>query len=277
MTSTAAPTEQFYNSGSLRIHYLDWGNEGATPFILLHHVSSSAHTWDFFAQRIRDQYHVIALDMRGHGDSDWAGEGNYTTEDYASDVVELIRQRDLNRFVVMGGSTGGRVALLTAAMLPDRAGALIMEDVGAVRPPSIAGGFAERAAAGDPEFDTVDEWAKQLQGQNQRMPFSAFQHLAQHNMKRLPNGKLGQKRDLLIQKDFVPMELWRYVEQVRAPFLLMPGSESEIVGQDQQERFKQIRPDIEITTIQGAGHLIVHEQPEVFETTVLDFLHRHGL
>ncbi|RLT41194.1 MAG: alpha/beta hydrolase [Chloroflexi bacterium] len=277
MTSNAPPTEGYFKSGDLNIHYLDWGNEGATPFILLHHVQSSAHTWDTFAQRIRGQYRVLAMDMRGHGDSDWAGEGHYTTEEYASDVVALIKHLNLPRFIAMGGSTGGRVAMLAAAMVPDKAAALIMEDVGAVRPPSIAGGFAERAAAGDPEFDTVEEWAKQMQGTNTRMPYAVFQHLAQHNTKRLPNGKLGVKRDLMIQKDFIPLELWRYVEQVQAPFLLMPGSESEIVGEDQQMKFKELRPEIEIITIKDAGHLIVHEQPEVFEKTVLDFLHRHGL
>ena len=277
MTSTAAPTDRYFNSGALRIHYLDWGNEGATPFIVIHHNASSAHTWDDFAQRMRDRYRIIAVDMRGQGDSDWAGEGNYKTEDHASDVIALMTQLDLKNVILMGGSTGGRVALVSAALAPDRAGALIMEDVGAVRPPSIAQGFADRVANGDPEYDTVEEWAKNLQGQNQRTPYAVFLHLAQHNTKRLPNGKLGLKRDVLIQKDFVPLELWRYVEQVKAPFLLMPGSESEIVGEDQQIRFKQLRPDIEITTIKDAGHLIVHEQPEVFDRTILDFLHRHGL
>jgi pimeloyl-ACP methyl ester carboxylesterase len=217
------------------------------------------------------------MDMRGHGDSDWAGEGNYTLEHHASDVIALIRHLGLQNVILMGGSTGGRVALVTAALAPESTGALIMEDVGAVRPPPIAQGFADRVAAGDPQFDTVEEWATHLQGQNARTPAHVFQHLARHNTKRLPNGKLGLKRDILIQKDFIALELWHYVEKVRAPFLVMPGSESEIVGQDQQVRFPQIRPDVEIITVQDAGHMIVHDQPEVFEEVVLRFLERHGL
>ncbi len=275
--TTRTPTDRFFISGGLRIHYLDWGNEGATPLVLLHHNNSNAHTWDHFARNVAGNYHVIALDMRGHGDSAWAGEGNYTTEHHASDVGALIDQLRLRNVVLLGGSTGGRVALVAAAQNPDKTAALIMEDVGAVRPPSIAQGFATRVAGGDPQYDTVEEWAKNLQGQNTRTPVEFFRRLAETNTKRLPNGKLGLKRDILIQRDFIPLELWRYVEQVKAPFLLLVGSESEIVGQDQQTRFKQVRPDIEIVTVQGAGHIIVHDKPQEFERIVRDFLARHGV
>ena len=169
------------------------------------------------------------------------------------------------------------MALVTGALHPDRLAALIMEDVGAVRPASISQGFADRVAGGDPDFDTVEEWARSLQARNERTPYHCFQHLARHGTKRLPTGKLGLKRDVLIQRDFVPLELWHYVERVRAPFLLLVGSESAIVGPDQQTRFRQIRPDIEIVTVQGAGHIIVHDKPEEFERAVLDFLRRHAL
>jgi len=274
---TTVPVDRYFRSGDLRIHYLDWGNDRATPLVLLHHISSNAHTWDFFARNVCGTYRVLAMDMRGHGDSDWAGESNYTTEHYTADVGALIQHLDLRNVILLGGSTGGRVALVTGALHPDRSAALIMEDVGAVRPASISHGFADRVAGGDPEFDTVEEWARSLQARSERTPSHCFQHLALHGTKRLPTGKLGLKRDVLIQRDFGPLELWHYVERVRAPFLLLVGSESAIVGQDQQARFRQIRPDIEIVTVQGAGHIIVHDKPEEFERVVLDFLGRHKL
>lgn len=270
-------TDRYFQVGTLRLHYLEWGARSATPLILLHHVSSHAHTWDQFARRMSRDYRVLALDMRGHGDSQWAGEGNYTTEHYASDVAALVEHLNLERVIVLGGSLGGRVALVYAAQHPQQAAALIMEDVGAVRPPAISQGFADRVAAGDPEFDTVEEWAQHLRGQNRRTPVEFFLQNARHGTKRLPNGKLGLKRDVAIQRDFVPLELWHYVEKVRAPFLLLIGSESTIVGRDQQERFRQIVPNISMVTIQGAGHIIVHDKPEEFEGTVRSFLTSHGL
>ena len=275
--TTVPPIDRHFTSGNMNLHYLDWGNEGATPLLLLHHISSNAHTWDEFASRMRESYHVLALDMRGHGDSDWAGEGNYTTEHYADDVASLVNSRGLEGVIILGGSTGGRVGLVYAAQYPEKVSALIMEDVGAVRPASISQGFADRVAAGDPEFDTIEEWTTQLRGQNTRTPGRFFESLAAYGTKRLSNGKLGLKRDVAIQRDFVPLELWNYVEKVTVPFLLLIGSESVIVGADQQERFRAIIPDIEIVIVQDAGHIIVHDKLDEFEQIVQRFLGDNGL
>ena len=222
-------------------------------------------------------YRALALDMRGHGDSQWANEGNYTTEHYASDVATLIEHLNLERVIVLGGSLGGRVALVYAAQHPERVAALIMEDVGAVRPKEISQRFAERMAAGDPEFDTVEEWAEHLRGENRRAPMEFFLHSALHATKRLPSGKLGLKRDPSIQRDFVPLELWPYVEKVRAPFLLILGSESPIVSPDQRDRMVQMIPGGRAATIAGAGHIVVHDKPDEFEHVVREFLTSHGL
>mgnify|MGYP001051371070 CR=1 FL=1 len=221
-------------------------------------------------------YRVLALDMRGHGDSDWSPDSAYTTEDYASDVTEFIRQQNLENAILLGGSTGGRVALLAAAQNPGRVAALIMEDVGAVRPPRIAQGFADQLSRGDPEFDTVEEWTAFLQGSNQRTPARHFSRLAEHGTRRLPNGKLGLKRDPALLADLQPLELWNYVEGVEAPILLVLGSESDIVDEDQQRRFRQIQPTVRIETISGAGHIVVHDKPEEFEQLVRDFLRETG-
>ncbi|MGH7554350.1 MAG: alpha/beta fold hydrolase, partial [Longimicrobiales bacterium] len=193
-------------------------------------------------------------------------------EDFASDVAALADHLDLRNIIVLGGSTGGRAALVFAAKQPDRVAALIMEDVGAVRPGSIASGFAERRARGDPQFDTVEEWAKQLQGNNQRTPYEMFLHVAQHGTRRMDNGKLGLKRDPAVLADLVALELWNYVEALRAPLLLILGSESTIVGQDQQDRFRAIKPDTRIITIPDAGHIVVHDAPAAFERVVRDFV-----
>jgi pimeloyl-ACP methyl ester carboxylesterase len=269
--------EGYFRSGQLTLHYLDWGNDGATPLVLLHHVNSQAHTWDAFARRMSVDYRVVALDMRGHGDSDWAGEGNYTTEQYSSDVAALVEHLGLEGIAVLGGSLGGRVALVYAAQHPELAAALIMEDVGAVRPPTISQGHTDRMAAGDPEFDTVEEWADQLRGQNVRTPTEYYIHNASYATKRLPNGRLGLKRDPMIQRGMVALELWNYVEEVRAPFMLLIGSESTIVDEDQQQRFRQIVPDISMVTVQDAGHVIVHDKLDEFESTVRNFLKTFSL
>lgn len=270
--TTPSPKDRYFQSGALTLHYLEWGPARATPLVLLHHVGSQAHAWDQFAGRMAAGYRVLALDMRGHGDSQWAGLGNYTTEHYASDVAALVQHLKLARVIILGGSLGGRVAMVYAALHPKNVAALIMEDVGVVRPREIAQGFAERVAAGDPELDTVEEWAENLRGTNQRTPVEFFLHNARHATKGLPNGKLGLKRDPLIQRDFVPLELWNYMEKVQAPLLLLLGSESTIVSSEQRDRMVGMVADGTAMTIQGAGHIIVHDKPEEFERAVRRFL-----
>ena len=97
---TNLPRERYINSDKLNIHIVEWGDPTNQPVILLHHVSSQARTWDNFASIISDDYYVIAIDMRGHGDSDWANEGEYTTEHYAYDVEQLAINMGLKNIIV---------------------------------------------------------------------------------------------------------------------------------------------------------------------------------
>ena len=275
--STDVPNDRFFESGGLRLHYLEWGEVNSMSLVLLHHVGSQAHVWDDFARRMAPDYHVLALDLRGHGDSDWADAQRYTTEDYASDVAALAARLQLSKTIILGGSLGGRVALVYAAQNPGIVDALIMEDVGPVRPEEIARGLTDRVSAGEVEFDTVEEWADHMRGDNTRTPYEAFLHNARHATKWLPNGKLRLKRDPGTSQGFVPLKLWDYVERVRAPFLLVVGSESAIVTADQREGVLRIIPDSELVEIEGAGHIIVQDRPEDFEQAVRHFLTNHGL
>jgi len=282
---TAAPREGVqkdprigsFQSDGLSINYVEWGPPDGQPLILLHHVNSHARTWDEFARAMSRDFRVIAMDLRGHGDSGWSTSGDYDMEDFAGDVAALVDHLGLERSVVLGGSTGGRVALVFAAQHPERVSALIMEDVGAVRPGSIAGNFARQSSEGDPEFDTLEEWAERLRGQRHRPPDGLYMRLAEHGTKRLPNGKLGLKRDPALLGNLVALEHWHYVESLEAPLLLLLGSESTIVGEDQLSIFRRLKPNVEVVTVEEAGHIVVHDQPEEFEEVVRAFLDRHPL
>jgi pimeloyl-ACP methyl ester carboxylesterase len=218
---------------------------------------------------------VVGLDMRSYGDSQWASEGNYTTEDFASDVDALVEYLYMDR--VLGGSLWGRVALVFAAKHPERAAALVMEDVGAVRPPEISQRGTDPLAAGDPELDTVEEWADRFRGNNTLTPMEHFLHNAYHATSRLSNGKLALKRDHMILRDFVPKDLWPYLHEVQAPFPLLTGSLSNIVPLEQRDRLTRTIPDARAVTIEGAGHIIVHDRPDDFERAERGFLSDHGL
>src|SRR4051812_7982643 len=143
---TAQPPYQdrFITVNGLRLHYLDWGSPDKPPFILLHGIGRVAHSFDHIAPQFSSRYHVIALDMRGHGDSAWSPEGAYLVEDYVKDLAAMVEQLNLRGLTLLGNSTGGRVVQVYAGQHPDRMSRLVVEDVGPERTNEIASGFARR-------------------------------------------------------------------------------------------------------------------------------------
>lgn len=116
----ARPVDRYATLNGLRIHYLEWGTRGNRPFILLHGIARVAHTFDHTAPHFAGGYHVIAVDMRGHGDSAWDPQAAYLVEDYVKDVEALIDQLGLRDVVLWGASTGGRVAQVIGGSRPER-------------------------------------------------------------------------------------------------------------------------------------------------------------
>ncbi|MFQ5987880.1 MAG: alpha/beta fold hydrolase, partial [Dehalococcoidia bacterium] len=81
------PQDKYLLVNGLRLHYLDWGSEGGQAMLLLHGFTTLAHAWDFFAPTFQDRYHVLALDQRGHGESQWSKNATYTTEEHLVDIA----------------------------------------------------------------------------------------------------------------------------------------------------------------------------------------------
>src|SRR5262245_48998164 len=122
----AGPTSRTYFSLRLRLHYLDWGNVGAPPLLMVHGNRDHAHNWDWVADRLRDEYHVVAVDLRGHGDSQWAPGSCYPVHDYVYDLAQLIHQQQLAPVRIVAHSLGGNVSLRYAAVFPKQVHRLVV-------------------------------------------------------------------------------------------------------------------------------------------------------
>ena len=105
------PVSRTFISQRLRLHYLDWGNPDKPPLLLVHGGRDHARSWDWTAEALRDEWHVIALDHRGHGDSEWVSDGNYQASDMVYDVAQLVHQLDLAPVTIVAHSLGGNVCL----------------------------------------------------------------------------------------------------------------------------------------------------------------------
>lgn len=145
-SAPAPPLDREVTVNGLRIHYLDWGGSGKQPLLLLHGITRVAHTFDHLAPHFGENYHVIAVDMRGHGDSSWDAKGAYLVEDYVRDIAGFATQLKLRDIVLWGNSTGGRVAQVFAGLHPGLVSAVIAEDVGLERPPSVSDRVTQRVA-----------------------------------------------------------------------------------------------------------------------------------
>src|SRR6185312_6060394 len=154
--------DRFIEVNGIRLHYLDWGSPDKPPFIMLHGISRVAHQFDHLAPAFATDYHVIAIDMRGHGDSAWSPEGAYLVEDYAKDLAAFVAQLNLRNIVLLGNSTGGRVVQVYAGTHPERVAKLVVEDVGPERTNEIASGFARRVQQDENGWASEDELVASL-------------------------------------------------------------------------------------------------------------------
>lgn len=274
-SDTRAPYEdRSMTINGLRIHYLDWGTQGKQPFIMLHGIARTAHSFDHFAPYFNRDYHVLAIDMRGHGDSDWHPEGAYLVEDYVKDLEALVERLNLRTIVLTGNSTGGRVAQVYAGLHPENVAALIVEDVGPERPREIASNFARRVEQEANGWASEEELLATLMKDSGRIAEQLQRTHVGHGTKRRPDGRLVWKRDPNLIQGFVPTDLWRYVSRITAPTLYILGGGSTIVPLETQRRLKQTLPRSDIVIMPGLGHYPHLEAPADFLAVVKNFLSR---
>ena len=125
MTSMLGPTSHTYFSQRLRLHYVDWGNPDAPPMILIHGGRDHCRNWDWVAEHFRHDYHIIAPDLRGHGDSQWMEGGSYNQIDYVYDIAQLLQQKQMSPVTVIGHSLGGSISTLYTALHPEKVNKLV--------------------------------------------------------------------------------------------------------------------------------------------------------
>ena len=267
-----SPVDRFAMVGSLRIHYVDWGNASAQPLVMVHGLDRVARTFDHVAPHFATRYHVIALDMRGHGDSSWDPEGRYTVEDHATDLAGVVSALGLRNIVLWGNSTGGRVVQVFAGQHPELVSHVIAEDVGPERPRQIADNYSRRVAQEEAGWSSEDELLAQLRKTNAGTTDAVLVPYVRYGTKRRDDGRLVWKRDPQLVKGFVATDLWRFVREIKAPTLYVIGGRSTIVPKDTQDELKKTLPRVTIVTMPGLGHYPSDEKPEEFLAIVDEFL-----
>jgi esterase len=274
LRAQTAGTDRFISVNGLRLHYREWGSSDRAPLILLHGIGRDAHSFDHIAPQFASGYRVIALDLRGHGDSGWHPGGAYLVDDFVTDLEALVDQLQLRDLIVLGNSTGGRVAQVYAGRHAERVRALIVEDVGPERPKDIAAGFARRVEQEANGWATEDELMAHLKAQSAAVSDDLLRAHVRSATKRREDGRLVWKRDPKLVNGFVPTELWPDVRRITSPALYILGGASTIVSQETQGQLTRTIPKVEIVVMPRIGHYPHLEAPAEYVRLVKDFLSR---
>src|SRR5262249_39582148 len=198
MATDRTPHDRYVDADGLRLHYLDWGNDAAPPMLLLHGCSGPAHTWDAFARAMCDRYHVVALDQRGHGDSDWAKDGAYRPDNHAPDIRAVHDKLGLRAVVLIGLSMGGRNSIALTAAHPATVEKLVIADIWPGSDPRGAASIARMAGDAAEDFGSVDEAVAYLRPHvtvASSAGEAALRHRVEHGVKKLPSGRYTWKSD----------------------------------------------------------------------------------
>jgi pimeloyl-ACP methyl ester carboxylesterase len=260
----------FFTLDGLRFRYLEWGTAGAEPIVLVHGFSSTADAWARVGETLAPEYHVVAPDLRGHGESEWDAEQRYTDEQLAADVRALAQRLNLRPFTLVGHSMGGAVAFTYAARYPSDVTRLVIED-SAPMPrgrvmPEPRSTFASRAE--------VEQTVREAQA---HMPEAAVQQRVDVYYRARPDGTWTYRADVVGvrrgRREQDPDTLWADVRNVQSPTLVIrAGGEPPLVSEETASRLTRENPRIEVITVPGANHNIHFAHFDAFMPLLRQFL-----
>ena len=272
MSSATNQIEGWIEAGSVKLHYLDWGNTGNTPMVLVHGICGHAHTWDIFADSVKRHFHVVAPDLRGHGESDWSEQ--YSLRDYVADLECFIDTSQLPELVLIGHSLGGIISTIYTANNPGRVKGLVIIDIG---PEIKAEGveFRNREWAVEPPFynsmNEAIEYAKRIH------PYHADSYIKNdlaYGLKHVGEGKLIYRYDQKVREIEwrSPEWLWDYIKMIVCPALVIHGVESDLLDTEVAHRMAATLAFGSVVDIERAAHTVQGDRPEEFESAVKRFL-----
>ncbi len=265
--------------GNLKLHYQEWGNASGPAILMLHGFGVSGHMFDEFADRMQDQCRLIALDQRGHGDSDWSEEGDYSRDAFVADIEAFAAALGLERFVLMGHSMGGLNAVSYTVKNPARVRALVLVDVG---PEAAKEGVDNivRFTRGPDELE-FEEFVEMAHRFNPRRSLENIRERMRHRLKPAADGKWTWKFDkrfregrenLRVGSELSNDDTWQLFRSIRVPALLVRGAESDVLTEEVAERVVAEMPRARLSVVAGAGHSVPGDNPDDFTAAVREFL-----
>lgn len=284
------PTSNSYISQRLKLHYVDWGNPDAPPLLLIHGGRDHCRNWDWVAEELRHDWHVIAPDLRGHGGSDWCSDGNYTMQGYVYDIAQLIHQKELEPVTIVSHSMGGNLSLRYAGLYPDTVRKLVaIEGLGPS--PKLIEEAQERglksrwlewidkkraaSARTHRRYDTFEDALARMKQENKHLSDAQVLHLTTHAVNQNEDGTFSWKFDYYMKVwpifDITPEETQKLWGEITCPTLLCYGEDSWASNPEEDGRIQYFK-NATVKNYKNAGHWLHHDQFDTFMKDLREFL-----
>ena len=273
----------------LTLNLLEWSQQGV-PLLMIHGFSNEAHIWDDFAPTVAPHYRVMALDQRGHGESDWHPDAAYEYEDFAADLEAVVDGLGIERLVLVGHSLGGRVAMLYGGRHPEKlAGLVIVDSAPELDRRGTTRISLDAAEHRDPTFTSVAEYERMLAHAYPAATPRSLKRMAQYGVIANDEGRFrlrmdtrfrgsvsatGPDAEAMAARHEASQELlWGALEKISCPTLVVRGAASDVVSADIADRMvEDSLPNGKLAVIPQAGHSVMTDNPESFNHSVAGFV-----
>ena len=259
----------------VRLHFLEWGDPSAPPVLLLHGGNMTAHSWDLVSLNLAARHHVIALDQRGHGDSEWPRDGDAAIPTLAEDIRHFIETLELERPSIVAHSMGGLAALMLLSR-HDVVGRCVLVDISPEASGEGREGIREFVRAAR-EFDSVEEYVERVSAYEPNRSRELILRTMRYNLMQRADGKLVSKhfpRTARPDGDARPMRgvTLSDVTSIRCPVLLLRGEQSTVLTPEAAGRLVAALPECTLVTVPDCAHNIHTQNPRGFLSAALPFL-----
>ena len=285
------PTSQTLISQRTRLHYADWGNPDAPPLILLHGGRDHCRSWDWTAEKLRQDWHVICPDLRGHGDSEWTNTGVYSVGSYVYDLAQLIHQLELAPVTIVAHSLGGNIAIRFTGLFPDKVRKLVaIEGLGPS--PKVQEEWAktpwyerriewmdkkrEASARQIRKYASFDEALDRMHEANTYLSREQARHLTLHAVIRNEDGTYSWKFDPHLHAwppdDLTGRQIEELWARLACPTLMIYGNDSWASNPEKDGRIAHFGENVSVSAYDRAGHWVHHDRFDDFVSEVAAFI-----
>lgn len=268
------PAARRFLDGSPRLHYLEWNPAGRDTLVLLHGNSANAWWWETLAALMPPRFRMIAIDQRGHGDSEWVRPPAYSPVDYAADLARFITECELARPVIVGHSMGGIGVLAFAQRYSERARAAVAIDV-AVTSSRGRDRYLRRLRALPtvtyPDLETAKARFRLMPAEGD-VPSAILREIAEKSLGRTEDGRYTLKfdRESFFGSDGI--DALGAIRAARIPLLLIRGGLSRIMTSEGAQHAVEASPLAQLEVIPGAHHHLPLERPDALAELIQKFV-----